>query len=87
MFRVGQKVVCVNAEGTPELTLNAIYTITAIDPDAKDGIGVELAEVEPPGGYIEWIYDIRRFRPIVERKTNISVFTEMLKTKKSKINA
>ena len=46
MFKIGQKVVCKDNSGCPELTINKIYTIYAIDrcPYCKI-IGLELEEV------------------------------------------
>ena len=84
MFRVGQKVVCVDAEGSPSLVKNKIYTISHIRSKAHSHwrgqfgfwIGLFLHETNPrfSGGFAP-----QRFRPVVERKTDISVFTEMLK--------
>jgi hypothetical protein len=80
-FRVGQKVVCIDATDC-ELSLseNAIYTITSIRHpylrvDCKPGLGIFGDEVAR--GYYS-----TRFRPIVERKTDISIFTRMLTDKK-----
>lgn len=81
-FRVGQKVVCVNdAENVgpwleaAQPVLNAVYTVAA--PPYVDDEGdliVEIVELmNPYGGYL-----VGRFRPVVERKTDISVFTKML---------
>jgi len=78
MFRVGQKVVCVDVRNTAlgsrvPLHKNAIYIIDDVDtrPDEFGGLAFRLVGVE--GLYYHW-----RFRPIVERKTDISIFTEML---------
>lgn len=90
MFRVGQKVVCVDASDQFNrkfpVTKSKIYTIQAI---------VEAIDFKGDGGACAFLYDLgrdvcpimgeqmpfalRRFRPIVERKTDISVFTEMLR--------
>lgn len=70
-FRVGQKVVCVDAMPcTTTLVENAIYTVDRIYP-----LGIVVVEIPAPGnnGFF-----FRRFRPVVERKTDISIFTEML---------
>ncbi len=79
MFYVGQKVVCVDASGWTEfITKDATYTITSIKgaflrinckPADKSGWGDE----ESRRGYNNW-----RFRPIVERRTDISIFIAML---------
>jgi hypothetical protein len=83
-FYVGQKVVCVDV-GSPcgcgscfdiSLTLNAIYTVTRVlSPWGVEGILV--AEAAPSKNHIG--FRSTRFRPVVERKTDISIFTEMLK--------
>jgi len=92
-FRVGQKVVCVNSEKFRNMDLNLsgglfpkkgmIYTVRGF----SIGGHVLLDEiVELPhlwlegygeGGWLVW-----RFRPVVERKTDISIFTAMLKPSK-----
>lgn len=88
MFRVGQKVVCIKQdawvssvsgkpaarEGHP-LT-NAIYTVVGLLPGdsyAPNGF-VILAEAPPHCGY-----SAIHFRPVAEKKTDISVFEEILK--------
>lgn len=87
MFRVNQKVVCVDASagrssGLPSpLRLNAIYTIKEIGtlPDLSGDVGVRLYEVDPPTDARPLFgFRLSRFRPLVERKTDISVFTAML---------
>ena len=91
-FRVGQKVVCVNAEPSADgykvaLIEGAVYTIIEIVDHAgdrrcvrEDTLGIILCEVQSPpyriGFYGE--FSAHRFRPVVERKTNISIFTRML---------
>jgi hypothetical protein len=88
-FRIGQKVVCIDANGKlypdkPYPKQGGIYTVRAIffDPIAI----LLLAEIknEPlncccrcrqrhePG------YQASRFRPLVERKTDISIFVNIL---------
>lgn len=99
-FRVGQKVVCVDASitgvhcGRPEyeLTEDGIYIIRWIGRGIYrlgefDGVRVEgvvrarrlrdLMDDLPFGAH--------RFRPIVERKTNIAVFTAMLTPNKREL--
>jgi hypothetical protein len=68
-FRVGQKVVCVDAVGQ-ELFLrhDEVYVVDSISP-----CGAYL-RVGHAGGHYK-----RRFRPIVERKTDITVFTKILR--------
>ena len=75
MFRIGQKVVCVDATCFESfIQKDKVYTVHSIACQFGD-IWVRLCEVIPDegGGFRN-----RRFRPIVERKTDISIFTEML---------
>lgn len=87
-FYVGQKVVCIDdslaLDGLrTSLRQNAVYTIRAIDPgkDCNGETGLYLQEVVdapirrkfPTGAY-----RASRFRPVVERKTDISIFTKLL---------
>lgn len=85
IFRIGQKVVCVKASGfrrVKPLTKGAVYTVRDIgpEPNYKDLQWVLLEEVvnssDPELG--ELAYDAVRFRPAVERKTDISAFKKML---------
>ncbi len=84
-FEPGQKVVCVDADDAPQLTLKAIYTIKAISvPFMQNwrgvpqmGCAVLLHEAKPHEGYFGFAEE--RFRPITSRRTDISVFEEMLK--------
>lgn len=91
MFRVGQKVVCVDASGvaSPFIVRGRVYTITGFDnrrAGNSDQPGLYLAEVravETRENYASFL--ARRFRPIVERKTDISIFTKMLTPKKRRV--
>ncbi|TAL43816.1 MAG: hypothetical protein EPN91_05525 [Salinibacterium sp.] len=82
MFYVGQKVVCVDAEGAPMLRLREIYTVSGVDnyPDYWRGkwieFGIWLVEAQPVSEFRSFAY--KRFRPLVERKTDISMFTAIL---------
>lgn len=78
-FRVGQKVVCVDASDAPMLRLNSIYTVVGILSDPW-GEGLQVNETSPAAYGDDWWTGFRaeRFRPIVERKTGISIFTKML---------
>lgn len=94
MFRVGQKVVCVKGpllknSNTIQPKIGEIYTIREIYVDPLGGEGLRLVEIICPkhSSGMEYGYFRSRFRPVVERKTDISVFTEILKTKRNKINA
>jgi hypothetical protein len=82
-FRVGQKVVCVNEAPDPDsffletdvLRNGAVYTVASIGPTHWGNPGVALIEVPRPMGMS---FRASRFRPAVERKTDISIFTEIL---------
>ena len=96
-FRVGQKVVCVDAnsetpglsggwQGDP-LVQMSVYTVIGIGPAYDDsGEVVWLSEAKNrvfDGRWRENVgYLSSRFRPAVKRKTDISIFTKMLTGKK-----
>lgn len=97
-FRVGQKVVCVDSsplDGTLGWMTDAdapqegaIYTVTGnatIRFRGKDHGAVFLMEIKNSahGG----LYGAFRFRPVVERKTDISVFQKILDDANSKVTA
>lgn len=79
----GQRVVCIYSKWKCEFGLptapsprkSAIYTIADIltHPTRPNEIGFNLVEI----GGVYW-YSSRGFRPIIERKTDISVFQKML---------
>lgn len=103
MFRVGQKVVCVydgewqlhGFETTPKY--RGVYTIRAISTDCNSGYGLSFEEIHNrPARYVndivgpiikEKMWRSSRFRPLVEKKTDISVFTKMLTGTKTPANA
>jgi hypothetical protein len=93
-FQVGQRVVCVDASANPEYGHNGliegrIYVVR--------GIRSEIPNPPHWGVYIEGIpghwrlpvgeipFHPRRFRPIAERKTDISVFEELLTSTPSEL--
>jgi hypothetical protein len=90
-FHVGQKVVCVDdkkmnaaASWSTELpTEGSVYTIRAVAIRGEEY--VRLIEFLMPSmsyrGEEGW-FSADRFSPIVERKNDISVFTEILRTAK-----
>ena len=89
-FRVGQKVVCVDdrprAYRENPLVLGGIYTIAGLPIEPSGEIGVFLVEVEssaPFGFYPD------RFRPIVEKKTDINFAHEILRkvSRKDRVRA
>jgi hypothetical protein len=86
-FHAGQRVVCVDASpnrrcGLKLLARGKIYIIRAIDQKPgweAPGWGVHLDGiwVVHPNGY-EWAINPKRFRPVVNRPTNIEIFRELL---------
>lgn len=92
-FNPGQRVVCVDADGAPQLKVKAIYTVSlAVGPRALHWRGnticsyaVFLHEAEPHAIFAGFAAE--RFRPVQERPTDISIFQTMLKIKKLKLNA
>jgi hypothetical protein len=89
-FRVGQKVVCVNdsmsAYGvTSPLKKGSVYTVSDVmfgtswrGPDT----GLILVGVPCVAQFVRG-YSASRFRPVVERKTDISIFKAMLNPKQA----
>lgn len=83
-FRVGQKVVCIDDSTDSSVKRGNVYTVTETF-DAwsrslkKRGQGLRLEGVIPPIGFTGHSSDY--FRPAVDKKTDISIFKEMLKTK------
>lgn len=90
-FHIGQKVVCVDARAkcdcgcATRLVTGQVYTVRAVFVlFGNEGIHVE--ETSP----LKWTsgYASSRFRPVVEKKTDISVFTEILnRESKSRVMA
>jgi hypothetical protein len=88
MFRVGQKVVCVDASACRNLgdlmpVEGEIYTVRGLsEPDIDDTpYGVLLCEIRSGGTHRNgnergWMPS--RFRPVVERKTSIALFHAIL---------
>lgn len=90
----GRKIVCVNNAQTPGRiwypdaapTVGAIYTIKCIGPSIlRPGeIAVYLVELINPhfrDDKIDCGYKPSRFRPVIDRKTDISELEQLLKTK------
>lgn len=89
-FQVGQKVVCIGdctsepVQGEVLVRKGEVYTVRGIVHfNNLDGPGLYLHEIRNPvidttDGRVERAFGIEGFRPVVERKTDISVFTEML---------
>lgn len=101
-FHVGQKVVCIKAGspgseaawtsvGARYVRLNGIYTIRAIN---VWGDGAKLRFVELDNRHLEGVYSeiepgfrATHFRPIVDRKTDISFAHEILRKAKVPVRA
>lgn len=89
-FYVGQKVVCVNAESTPGrewldaelLVENAVYSVREIrwNPvtNRPNLLLNEIRRNQETNRVQFFGYAPYRFRPLVEKKTDISIFTKML---------
>lgn len=86
-FRVGQKVVCVDVKNRNGnwlgLVKGAIYTISGLGKCRDGSPGVSIEEDSDP----TWIFFADRFRPIVSRTTDISIFRAMLNPSKQGIDA
>jgi hypothetical protein len=76
-FRVGEKVVCVDPvnEWGFILVRGQIYTISKVGMFFSE-LHVDVIEALTPHS-LAW--RASRFRPVVERKTDISIFTKILK--------
>jgi hypothetical protein len=99
-FRIGQKVVCIwqysrGMDDCPSIPQKGqVYTVRGFSdaPYRPDELAIYLEEVvNPPFDYSpgwDWTgepsFMACRFRPVVERKTDISIFTEMLGPNKVK---
>lgn len=85
-FRIGQKVVCVNAKPRPGTgwifwgppVVGAIYTVAGHCVSRWGDVCITLSEMDGQ-------YRAVRFRPVVERKTDIGIFTRMLTDNRTKI--
>lgn len=103
-FRVGQKVVCVDDDvngrytpwpfrgGIDGLKAGRVYTIRDVglycDVPCLWLCGITRAMAKGWERHGEPGYNVLRFRPVVERKTDISIFTAMLTgTKKRRVLA
>jgi hypothetical protein len=96
-FRIGQKVVCVDDDwqeaghepphpSEVDPVLGGIYTIRGIEGHADSLYFVLQEIVNPPrGSGNETWFEAVAFRPVVELKTDISIFTRMLKEKVAEV--
>ncbi len=90
-FRVGQKLVCVNAPtGEPFGPYRAFPKLgqTYTYRGCLNEDSIYLAEIQNDfGKAAEVAFYKSRFRPAVDRKTDISLFTAMLNPSKQEIEA
>ena len=98
-FRVGQKVVCISGPARRDMVTDPVvgdvYTVRGINKDQRGDIGIHLAEiVNRPRRIISLGGEIREpgffayhFRPVVQRKTDISIFKAMLNPSKEQVSA
>jgi len=99
MFRVGQKVVCISdfAKGRAVCPFvefparGSVYTVRSnvigrtMSGEKEPGILLhEISNSLGPHGQ-EYSFCIKQFRPVVERKTDISIFTQMLTPKRANV--
>lgn len=76
MFRVGQKVVCVDASGYEHLTEGHVYDVTRTN-HLPTWININCCAMHANRDGAGW--ERSRFRPIVERKTDIGFAHEILR--------
>lgn len=93
-FHVGQKVVCVGGwkkpiENSIRPVTGNVYTVRWVGQRPTDqSIGIMLEEHFGglhPLHEIEYCFNFASFRPVIERKTDISVFTAMLTPNKKRV--
>lgn len=102
-FHVGQRIVLAKEyddfdhiramlQGDVLPVTGVVYTVREIEPEPVDGLWyIRLVEIKndplPFDFERESAFNSARFRPVVERKTDISVFTAMLNTSKERAPA
>lgn len=89
--KAGQKIVCVNNDGWETwgtIKNNGIYTIKFVvgHKHFYDGGYMPAFHLHEVSGY-GCPYFAFRFRPLTDNKTDISIFTKMLKTTKPLVDA
>ena len=93
MFRVGQKVVCIDDDWGPAPEVQHwpkkgdVYTVRSIAVGRSNKIFIRLHEVVNPktDEHHEAEFWAECFRPAVERKTDISVFQRLLQPKTEEV--
>jgi len=99
MFHIGQRIVCIHDVGCPSANefpnvpiKGSIYTVRGfVSPDVgyERTPGMLLEEVvNPPWEYKEGVFEPSfhpyHFRPLVQHKTDVSVFKRMLDSVRTK---
>ncbi len=89
MFRIGQKVECVGYDGpdigdpdpcVDALVIGAVYTVANVFVTPCGDLHLELDELPAPETEEYFAgFQAADFRPVVEKKTDISVFEEILR--------
>jgi hypothetical protein len=103
MFRVGQRVVCISQPvggygDEIDPVVGDIYTVRGIEIDRPSGdinpIGLLLGEIINAPRYYrdhdeptECTFGAHRFRPLIERKTDISFAHEILRVASERVDA
>lgn len=95
-FRVGQKVVCIKGAERSPYTIGGwcpktggVYTVRGVY-DGPLYLVIHLEEYRHPDGDMHGVehgWDATRFRPVVERKTDIEIFRRMLNTTPETVGA
>lgn len=98
-FHVGQKVVCIRDlsplcqfYGETAPVVGEVYTVRAVKGFSR-GIGLHFKEIRNKWHwyrlflYCECWFVGKCFRPVVERKTDISIFKAMLNNEPQKVSA
>lgn len=99
-FHVGQKVVCVDADVTDGIWVEGeapekgrVYTVKGVHLNNRGEVVLHLHEIDRADYSKVWHrnhnlgYGAYRFRPVVERETDISLFTAMLTPTKKTVEA
>lgn len=96
-FRIGQKVVCIRDDwrtvlGEVRPVKGCVYTIRSLSVDERGDLFLRLHEIiNQPHRYAERSGECEfwsiAFRPVVERKTDISAFERMLTPSNTKVDA
>ena len=80
MFYVGQKVVCINDSDACCVVKGTVYSVDAVFMyDGKLFLNIDGPNLCRVSRRAMWA---ARFRPVVERKTDIAIFTAMLNPSK-----